>query len=110
VQRKMAAGFRGDAKRMRTAAVEKTARVLGFRMDDWTEVELAVLSDFAVVLDLVSDLNRWSDGERQSLLQIIRAKSRSDEGRYLKLMQGHVRLRTAMIKLGSMPIPGMQAT
>jgi hypothetical protein len=102
VQRKMATGFRGDAKRMR-AAVKKTARVLGIRMDVWTEAELAVLSDFAVVLELVSDLNRWSDSERQSLVQIIRAKSRSDEGRYLKLMQGHERLRTSMIKLGSTP-------
>lgn len=109
VQRKMAASSRGNAKRMRTVAVERTVRLLGLRIDDWTEVELAVLSDFAVVLELVSDLNRWSDSEKQSLVQIIRAKSRSNERRYLKLMQGHVRLRTAMIKLGSMPIRGMQA-
>ena len=101
VQRRMAARFGGDAEKMRAASVEKAARVLGIRMRDWSAVELAALSDFAAVLELIPDMARWGDSEKQALVQIIRAKAGADEARYLKLMQGHLRLRTEMIKLGS---------
>jgi hypothetical protein len=59
------------------------------------------LSDFAVVLDLIPNLNRWSNSERETLIQIIHAKAAADEARYLKLMQRHRLLRAAMIELGS---------
>ena len=101
VQRRMASRFGGEAQRIRAASVEKAAGALGIRMRDWSEVELSALSDFAVVLDLIPDLNRWSDSERQAVVRIIQAKAVADEARYLKLMQGHRRLRAAMIKLGS---------
>ena len=101
VQRRMAARFGGDAKRIRAASVEKVARALGIRLREWREVELSALSDFAVVLDLIPDLNRWSDSEKQAVLRIIQAKAGADEARYLNLMQKHGRLRAAMIKLGS---------
>jgi hypothetical protein len=32
---------------------------------------------------------------------VVRAKATSDENRYLKVMQKHKRLRSALIKLGS---------
>ena len=70
-------------------------------MQEWSEVELSILSDFAVVLELIPDLSRWSDSERQAVVEVIRAKAGADETRYLKLMQQHRRLRAAMIKLGS---------
>lgn len=101
VQRRMAARFDGDAKKIRAGSVEKVARALGIRLREWREVELSVLSDFAVVLDLIPDLNRWSDSEKQAVLRIVQAKAGADEARYLKLMQGHPRLRKEMIKLGS---------
>ena len=101
VQRRMGARFGGDAQKMRAASVEKVARLLGIRRRDWSEVELSSLSDFAIVIDLIPNLNRWSDSERQAVADIILAKADVDEARYLKLMQEHVRLRGAMIKLGS---------
>ncbi len=101
VQRWMGARFGGDAQKIRAASVEKVARTLVISVLDWSEVELSALSDFAVVLELIPDLNRWTDSERQAVVQIIRAKAGPDEARYLKLMQRHRRLRAAMIKLGS---------
>lgn len=101
VQRRMAARFGGDAQKIRVASVEKVARTLGVSLREWGEVELSALSDFAVVLELIPDLNRWSDSERQSMVGIIQAKTGAYEARYLKLMQRHPRLRAAMIKLGS---------
>ena len=101
VQRRMAERFRGDARAIRTASVERVARLLNIQMRDWSEVELSALSDFAVVLDLIPNLNRWSESERKALVPIIQAKAAADEARCLKFMQQHARLRAEMIKLGS---------
>jgi hypothetical protein len=104
VQRRTAARFGGDAQKIRAASVEKVARMLGIRVREWSEVELSALSDFAVVLELIPELSRWTDSERRAVVGIIRAKAGVDEARCLKLMQGHRRLRAAMIKLGSQTI------
>ena len=101
VARLMADRFAGDAKKFRLAAVDGLTRELGLNTNDWQETKLSVLSDFAVALSLVEDLTRWNEVEKEALVRIIRAKATSDESRYLKLMQKHARLRSAMIKLGS---------
>ena len=101
VTRHMAGRFAGDAKKFRTAAVEGLARDLGLNTNDWQETKCSVLSDFAVALSLVEDLTQWNEDEKKALVRIILAKATSDESRYLKLMQKHARLRSAMIQLGS---------
>jgi hypothetical protein len=99
--RRMAAKHRGDAERFRANALEQLERALGIRATDWRATEREALSDFAVTLSLVDDLQDWGQVEKQALVKIIRAKAGTDESRYLKLMQKHARLRAAMIKLGS---------
>jgi hypothetical protein len=101
VQRQMADRFKGDAERMRRETVDELRRLLRIREKDWWKVEQPALSDFAITLSLVEDLRRWSQSEKKALLKIIRAKTTADESSYLKLMQKHARLRSAMIKLGS---------
>jgi hypothetical protein len=101
VARRMGSKFDGEAERFREEAIKTLNSALGLTLKDWREVELSVLSDFAVTLSLVEDLHRWSDSEKQSLLRVVRAKAGLDESAYLKLMQKHKRLRAAMIKLGS---------
>ncbi len=101
VQRRMAGRFGGDAQKIRVASVDKVTRALAIRTQDWSEVDLSALSNFAVVLDLIGDLDRWNERDRQAVVRIIRAKAGAEEARYLKLMQGHQRLRKEMIKLGS---------
>jgi hypothetical protein len=100
IQRRMAAKYRNNAEGFRRAAVEKLMRASGNRVEDWRKAELPALSDFAVALSL-EDLNAWSGVEKQALIQVIQAKATAAEGRYLKLMQNHARLRAALIKLGS---------
>ncbi len=101
VQRRMAAEFKGDAQRMREAAVEKVTHSLGMRVSDWRRVEESVLRDFAVMLLLIRNLDRWTTEEKQGVIGIIRAKAGADETRYLKFAQKHSRLRAELIKLGS---------
>jgi len=56
---------------------------------------------FESLVSLIDDLSRWSAQEQQLLERIVRAKSAAEETSYLKLMQRHERLRTAIINLGS---------
>jgi len=53
------------------------------------------------VLEMIPDLDRWTESERAAAETILRAKQAPDEARYLHLMQRHARLRAAVIKLGS---------
>jgi hypothetical protein len=95
VQRSMATKFGGDAKRMRIGAVRGTAELIGFDSQSKT------LEDFAVVLALLPEAKAWSNEDKDHLVEIIRAKESGSEGRYLRLMQMHSRLRASMIRLGS---------
>ena len=103
VQRRMAAEFEGDAGRIRADAVSNIGRVLDIDIStvELSEVEQSVFSDFAVVLHLIPDLERWTLSEKDALAQIIQAKTGASETLYLKLMQKHKRLRSELIKLGS---------
>jgi hypothetical protein len=100
IQRRMAAKYQGVAENFRLAAVEKLTRALGLLPEAFAPAESPALNDFAVALSLV-DLSGWNAAEKRALTQVVRAKAKSDESRYLKLMQRHARLRNAMIKLGT---------
>ncbi len=101
VQRRMATRFAGNAEKCRQESLRRVCQVLSVKREALRSSELGVWSDFAVMLDLIPDLQRWSRQERRALVQIIRAKAAADESRYLKLMQRHERLRREMIKIGS---------
>jgi hypothetical protein len=97
----MARKFGGDINRMQTASVASLTSLLGIRTENWREAELAALNHFAELLTAVGELPRWTQGEKQALVRVIRARAALDESTYLKLMQKHARLRSAMIRLGS---------
>ena len=101
VQKRMATRFGGDARKMRTTASNLVAGALGLSTASWNKTQLSVFSDFSVVLSLISDLDRWGQVEKQDVVRIIHAKAGLDEGKYLKLMQRHERLRAEIIRLGS---------
>jgi uncharacterized protein YceH (UPF0502 family) len=101
VQKKMAHDFDGDAEAMRKAAVARLARIIKVdpkKLKSHTQVASA---DFATVLSLIADIDRWSPGDKEALRQIIAAKAGRTELRYMRLLQNHVRLRAAILKLGS---------
>ena len=95
VQRLMASKFGGDAQRMRKEALNTVSRLLGLKEN--------VPLDLAVVLLLIPNLNHWDEDDKSLLAQILRAKYEKDEGRYLRLMQRHERLRTEFLRLGETP-------
>ena len=98
VQRRMAKEFDGDAGRIRKASVEEIARVL--EPEITAEPERRGFEDLALILALIPDLAEWTEPEKSKVTEIIRAKAGADESRYAHLLQGHARLRAALINLG----------
>ncbi|MCU1219556.1 MAG: hypothetical protein JWN42_753, partial [Candidatus Angelobacter sp.] len=86
---------------MRKAAVERLARVIKVDLQRVKPQAEGAFADFAVVLNLVPDLFRWSSDDKDALREIIAAKAGQNELRYLRLLQKHARLREALLQLGS---------
>jgi len=101
VERHMAEKFKGDPERMREAAVASLARELGADLRKWMPLERAAFGDFALVLALAPEVRGWSGREKERLAEIIRAKVGASEVEYLRLTQGHGRLKQVMLRLGS---------
>src|SRR6266446_4035398 len=92
VQRRMSQDFNGEVGKIRSASVKFVKRALALRTDRWREPELNALENLALVLAMIPRVERWSADEKQLTAQIIRAKARTDEARYLRLMQRHTKL------------------
>ncbi len=79
-------------------AAASVSHALGIRAGAHAE-----FANLALVLDLIPGLGDWPPAEKAALVDIIRAKMGPDETLYVRLMQGHSRLRDAIRKLGSAP-------
>ena len=101
VNRRMAREFGGDAAKLRQACERRVGRLLNLDPAGLPALERRAFGEFALVLDLLPDLPRWSRDERDAVSEIVRAKARGTERRYLALLQRHGRLRSALLHLGS---------
>ncbi len=101
VNRRMERRFDGDAAKLRAASEKRVARVLGLSPDRLTALERAAFREFALVLDMIPDFGRWNRDDRNGVVEILRAKARGLESRYLRLLQRHAPLRAALIRMGS---------
>lgn len=101
VQRRLAQQGGGGERKLRQALVTSVAHVLGVKPTDLSGSEQSVFSDFAMVLAMIPDLSRWSKEEKSAIRQIVRAKPGTDELRYVRLLQGHQKLRDCLRTIGS---------
>jgi hypothetical protein len=101
VNRRMAREFQGDSARIRKESVRSVSRILAVNPNSWSELEKACFENFALVLALIPNLSSWKREEKDVLVEIVRAKAKSDEMLYLHLTQRHEKLREALLKLGS---------
>jgi hypothetical protein len=101
VARRMGARFGGDAAGLRAASVKEVARALGVQPDEWNAYEQRTFSDWSLLLVMIPDLARWSEEEKGTLVETVRAKAGAEERRYLRLLQQQGRLRREIIRLGS---------
>jgi hypothetical protein len=100
VQERMAADFGGEAQRIRADSANFIKRALDLDTRRWSVPELRIFENFALVLAMIPGVARWNASEKQLAARIISAKARGDEALYLRLMQGHARMRAALIGFG----------
>jgi hypothetical protein len=91
----------GDVEAFRKACEEQLARALNVALEDWMPDERYAFSNFALALNIATDLRTWTPGEKSKLVQVIRAKMAEEEWGYLRLMHEHPKLRNAIIRVGS---------
>jgi hypothetical protein len=101
VQRRMAERFDGSASQIRRTSKDRVAQALGVRPERWSVREQGVFENYALALALVPGLSRWKPAEKQQLVHLVRAKARSSESHYSRLLQNHPRLRSALLAVGS---------
>jgi hypothetical protein len=101
VSGRMAHECDGDSVSIRSASVHSVARSLGISLASWRNLERAAFANFALVLAMIRGLSEWTREEKDTLVEIIRAKPMSDEMLYLHQTQRHGRLREALLTLGS---------
>jgi len=106
VQRRLAQQFGGSERKLRQALVTSVARALGVKPTDLVPSEHRVFSDLALVLAMIPDLSRWSKEEKSAIRQIVRAKAGTDELLYVRLLQGHRKLRDGLRTIGSRVVTG----
>jgi hypothetical protein len=99
VNKSMAQEFNGDAVRMRADSKRALEKVLTVNTSRWTLLEKQAFENLALVLTRTSALNNWTREERDSLVEIIRAKPKPDEMLYLHLTQQHQRLRKSLLAI-----------
>ena len=101
VNRRMAREFSGDSGKMRQACTAGMIRVLNINSSNWTSDQRRALENWSLVLAQIPDLADWTVEEKHELVKIIRAKSATNEMRYLRETQQHARLRSELLRLGS---------
>lgn len=86
----------GDRVRAMRCALERLCRCLPVGdLSTWTADERTALYLWALPLDLIDDLERWSLPERRALVALVKAKGEATETRHQLLLRKHARLRAA---------------
>jgi hypothetical protein len=101
VNRRMAREFGGNSQRIRRASVAEVSRAWNVNSSRWNPAERQAFENWSLVLALIPNLSRWTPREKQDAVRIVRAQAGSNEMRYLRLTQGHPRLREEILRLGS---------
>jgi len=104
VQLQMAKGYTGNPDAMFRSAGSRLARVLKVDPNSYAATERKAFDNFAFLLSLARDLEKWETADKRALLDIIRAKAAPDETGYLRLLQQHKTLGETLRKLGSLPV------
>ncbi len=100
VTQRIARRFNGDRAAAVRAAIRRITRVLGVTgWRRWPAPERVALQRLSPIFVLIPDLLRWSPAEKRSLVRLIRAKGGHRESKYVRLLQGHARLRQALVDL-----------
>jgi len=92
--------FHGDREAAARAAMAVVRRGLGdVARGRWTSDERTAFERLSLLIALIPDLPRWAVADRRRLMDVMRAKGGPSEARYVRLLDGHRRLRESLAAL-----------
>lgn len=87
----------GDRAAAVRAATSRLAAAIGENAPTrWHGAERGAFEAFALLLDLVPDLEDWTKGDLRALLPLVQSKAGASERDYARLMDRHRRLRATL--------------
>jgi hypothetical protein len=90
-----------SAERFRERCAARLARRLHVDSRRWAPGRRRAFEDWALVLDGIPGLSRWSVAEKSLLARILAAKAARSEIGYARSLARHERLRAAVLRMGS---------
>jgi hypothetical protein len=100
VARYLAGRFGADREAGIRTCAEEAARLLGPEsLDGLTQAERQAWERWGPLVAILPGVERWSAAERRDLARVIRAKGGLYESEYVRLFDGHRRLRRAVAEL-----------
>ncbi len=99
----VAARFGSDRERAETVLAREAARLLGARTAAWTPAERLAFRRWAPLVSILPGALHWTSGEKSALVAVIRAKGGRRESDFVRLFDGHRRLRKAIVALARDP-------
>lgn len=92
--------YGGDRRAAAQACAEEAAALLGAgRLEAWTPEEQRAFSSWSPLILALPGVGRWTPAERRAAAAVVRAKGGRRESDFVRLMDGHARLRGALAAL-----------
>ena len=88
-----------ELRKDRAKLIEDARKALGIRLSTLTRDERLMFDRWSPLLACIPGIARWPAADRRALVAVIRAKAGQRESDYVKLIDAHVRLRTALRRL-----------
>ncbi|HEX5135935.1 MAG TPA: hypothetical protein VFY93_03105 [Planctomycetota bacterium] len=88
------------AKRGRADLGREAATRLGATLAGWTRDERLAWSRWAPLLLAADGVERWTPAERRAAVAAVRAKGGRRESDFVRLFDGHGKLRAAILRMG----------
>jgi len=99
--RAMGREFGGDNQQMRAKAVAAVSHTLEVSPTRWASLERKAFEDWSLILRLIPSLASWTRDEKDSVIDLIRAKAAPNEMKFLHVTQRHKKLRRELLRIGS---------
>jgi hypothetical protein len=100
VTRMIASDYGGDSRKSLKSSGKYVLNALGVTdYGQWSVNERLQFERLCPLMALIGDLPEWRKGEKDRLIEIIKAKGARREKRFVSLMQKHKRFHEALEKL-----------
>ncbi|MEO6594400.1 MAG: hypothetical protein ABIP94_06580 [Planctomycetota bacterium] len=98
----LAARFGADRERGEATCADEAAALCGVRgWQKWDEGERIWWQRWGPLVLVLPGVAKWSAAERDALVDVVRAKGGRRESDYVRLLDGHKKLRAALRKLAA---------